>query len=309
MTTTPKKQVWFITGCSSGFGEQFVRQLRALGDDVVATGRNAETRLAHLKETGATILDLDVTAPQAELDAKFQQAIDIYGKVDVLVNNAGYIQCGAVEELTHEEMQRSFATNFHGPINLTRSALPHFRSKGEKGQGVIIYMGSQAGFYGEPAASAYCASKFALEGAVESLSKELAFLAPGIKPLLIEAGICSTEVMKNINHAPHRVDFWRPLNDACRVRGAGNYGNEPGNAVEVVSKVIQLAKGVGIGEGKEIPLRVPFGSDCLKILKEKIADINKVLEEWEGVARSVDFEGHSGPMPALPTSDEAKDIS
>lgn len=115
--------------------------------------------------------------------------------------------------------------------------------------------------------------------------------------------------MKNINHAPHRVDFWRPLNDACRVRGAGNYGNEPGNAVEVVSKVIQLAKGVGIGEGKEIPLRVPFGSDCLKILKEKIADMNKVLEEWEGVARSVDFEGHSGPMPALPTSDEAKDIS
>lgn len=95
-----RKQVWFITGCSSGFGEQFVRQLRALGDDVVATGRNAETKLAYLKDTGATIIDLDVTAPQAELDAKFQQAIDIYGSVDVLVNNAGFIQCGAVEELT-----------------------------------------------------------------------------------------------------------------------------------------------------------------------------------------------------------------
>lgn len=93
------KQTWFITGCSSGFGELFVRQLRALGDNVVATGRNVE-RLAHLRDTGATILELDVTAPQAELNAKFQQAIDIYGGVDVLVNNAGYIQCGAVEELT-----------------------------------------------------------------------------------------------------------------------------------------------------------------------------------------------------------------
>lgn len=97
---TKEQQTWFITGCSSGFGEQFVRQLRARGDNVIATGRNAETKLAHLKDTGATILELDVTAPQEELNAKFQQAIDIYGGVDVLVNNAGYIQCGAIEELT-----------------------------------------------------------------------------------------------------------------------------------------------------------------------------------------------------------------
>ena len=97
---SPKKQTWFITGCSSGFGELFVRQLRAQGDNVIATGRNADERLAHLRDTGATILELDVTAPQAELNAKFQQAVEIYGGVDVLVNNAGYIQCGAIEELT-----------------------------------------------------------------------------------------------------------------------------------------------------------------------------------------------------------------
>ncbi|KAL4879086.1 hypothetical protein BJY04DRAFT_194202 [Aspergillus karnatakaensis] len=297
---TASKQTWFITGCSSGFGEQFVRQLRALGDNVVATGRNAETRLAHLKDTGATILDLDVTAPQTELTAKFQQAIDIYGGVDVLVNNAGYIQCGVIEEITQEEMQRSLDTNFHGPINLTRAALPHFRSKGAQGQGLIIYIGSQSGFYGEPAASAYCASKFALEGAVESLSKELAYFAPGIKPLIIEAGIFSTEVMKNINHVPHRVDFWKPLNDACRVRGAGNYKNPPGNAVDLVSKVIQIAKGVGVAEGKEVPLRIPFGSDSVGFLKEKVAHLNAVLDEWEEVGRSTDFPGHTGPMKDLP---------
>ncbi|GKZ21325.1 hypothetical protein AbraIFM66951_010114 [Aspergillus brasiliensis] len=320
---TTEKQTWFITGCSSGFGEQFVRQLRARGDNVVATGRNAETKLAHLKDTGATILELDVTAPQAELDAKFQQAIEIYGGVDVLVNNAGYIQCGAIEELTSEDMKRSLDTNFHGPINLTRAALPHFRSKGEKGQGMIIYMGSQSGFWGEPAGSAYCASKFALEGmllllsawcftneadgetssitgAVESLSKELGWLAPGIKLLLIEAGIFDTEVMRNINHVPYRVNFYRRLNDASRVRGEGNYRNPPGNTVDLIDKVIQLAKGEGIAEGREIPLRVPFGSDSLGFLKEKARDMMRIAEEWEEVARSTDFPDHKGPMPDIP---------
>ena len=94
------KKTWLITGCSSGFGELFVRQLTALGDQVVATGRNAETRLAHLKDTGATIIELDVTASQAEINKKFQQALEAYGTIDVIVHNAGFIQCGAVEELT-----------------------------------------------------------------------------------------------------------------------------------------------------------------------------------------------------------------
>ncbi|KAL4902267.1 hypothetical protein BDW74DRAFT_186981 [Aspergillus multicolor] len=294
---TTSKQTWFITGCSSGFGTHFVRQLRALGDNVIATGRNAETRLAHLKDTGAMILDLDVTAPQAELNAKFQTAVDAYGAVDVLVNNAGYIQCGGVEELTQEDMQRSLDTNFHGPLNLTRAALPHFRSRGK---GLLIYMSSQSGFYGEPAGAAYCASKFALEGAIESLAKELSWLAPGIKPLLIEAGIFSTEIMRNISHVPCRIDFWKPLNDACRARGAGNYRHEPGDAGELVRKVIQIAKGAGVAEGREIPLRIPFGSDCVKTLREKIGQLERILDEWEGVARSTDFPGREGPMPDLP---------
>ena len=92
--------VWLITGCSSGFGEAFVHSILARGDKVIATGRNAGTRLAHLNETGAAILELDVTSPQAELDAKIQDAIKIYGKIDILVNNAGYIEIGLIEELT-----------------------------------------------------------------------------------------------------------------------------------------------------------------------------------------------------------------
>jgi NADP-dependent 3-hydroxy acid dehydrogenase YdfG len=91
---------WFITGCSSGFGESLVRQLRDAGDNVIASGRNAETKLSHLKETGATILDLDVTSSPEVIKAKTDEAWGIHDGIDVVVNNAGYILSGAIEELT-----------------------------------------------------------------------------------------------------------------------------------------------------------------------------------------------------------------
>ncbi|KAI0180362.1 NAD(P)-binding protein [Hypoxylon sp. FL1284] len=291
------KQTWLITGCSSGFGELFVRQLTVQGDQVVATGRNAETRLAHLKDTGAAILDLDVTLPQAEIEKKFKEAWDIYGTIDVLVNNAGYIQCGAMEEITQEELQLSFDTMVHGPINLTRAALPYFR---ERGSGWLLYMNSQSGLVGEPASTAYCASKFAIEGAVESLSKELAWLAPGIKPLIIESGIHGTEVMANLKHVTPRVPFWGPLNEATRVRALGNYQDPAGDAADMISKVIQIVKGTGIAAGREIPLRIPFGSDCVSELLAKTEQLQKIYKEWESVAASTDMEKGKKPMARLP---------
>ncbi|KAI0203829.1 hydroxybutyrate dehydrogenase [Astrocystis sublimbata] len=293
------KQTWLITGCSSGFGEELVKQLTALGEQVIATGRNAETRLAHLKDTGAVILDLDVTAPQAVINTKFQDALNAYGSVDIIVNNAGFILCGAVEELTQEELQLSLDTNLHGPLNLTRAALPLFR---ERGSGWLVYMSSQAGPVGEPGATGYCTSKFALEGAVESLTKELAWLAPGIKTLLVESGIFSTEVMKNMHHVDYRVPFWKPLNDSARIRGVGNYKRPPGDAVIMISKLIQIIKGTGVGEGREIPLRIPFGSDCLAEVRNKLRVLEKTYDEWESVAKSTDFADVEGPMPALPTA-------
>jgi len=93
--------VWLITGCSSGFGEAFVHDAMCRGDKVIATGRKADTRLTHLKDIGASILELDVTASQAELDAKVKEAIAIYGHIDVLVNNAGYVQTGLIEATTY----------------------------------------------------------------------------------------------------------------------------------------------------------------------------------------------------------------
>jgi NADP-dependent 3-hydroxy acid dehydrogenase YdfG len=100
MTGAMTPQTWLVTGCSSGFGELFVRQLRNAGDNVIATGRNAETKLAHLRDTGAKILDLDVSAPATEIKEKIDEAWGLYPNgIDVVVNNAGYILSGCIEEL------------------------------------------------------------------------------------------------------------------------------------------------------------------------------------------------------------------
>lgn len=134
------------------------------------------------------------------------------------------------------------------------------------------------------------------------MAKELAWLAPGIKPLIIESGIFNTEVMKNIRHVESRIPFWKPLNDAARIRGRGNYQNPPGDAVKMISAVIQIVKGTGIAEGREIPLRIPFGSDCLEVLRDKLQTLQKTYDEWESVARSTDFTGATKPMPDIPRS-------
>lgn len=135
------------------------------------------------------------------------------------------------------------------------------------------------------------------------MAKELAWLAPGIKPLLIESGIHSTEVMANLQHVTPRIPFWQPLNEAARVRCQGNYDDPAGDASTMISRVIEIVKGTGVAEGREIPLRIPFGSDCLSEMRKKIEELQKTYDEWESVAISTDFEKGKKPMARLPDSE------
>ncbi|KAI8627987.1 NAD(P)-binding protein [Xylariaceae sp. FL1651] len=280
-------KTWLITGCSSGFGELFVRQLRALGNNVIATGRNAEHKLAHLADTGASILDLDVIAPVPEIEAKMAQAWSLYPNgIDVVVNNAGYILSGAVEELKQEEIEHVFKTNFHGPLNITRALLPRLRARGN---GTLLYMSSQAGWHADPGAAGYCATKFALEGAVECLSKELAIFAPGIKVLIIEPGYFRTHAFSNINHVPARIPDYAQFNAEVRALEASIVGNEPGDAAKAVTVMIDLVNGTGVAAGKTIPLRVPLGSDGWERIRAKGDSLVKICDEWEEVAKSTDI--------------------
>ncbi|KAI1278544.1 hypothetical protein F5Y07DRAFT_387897 [Xylaria sp. FL0933] len=280
-------QTWLVTGCSSGFGEIFVRQLRALGENVIATGRHAETKLTHLKDTGAAIMDLDVSAPASEIETKMAEAWSLYPDgIDVVVNNAGYILSGALEEITAQELEDVMKTNFHGPMNITRSVLPKLR---EKGKGTLLYMSSQAGWHADPSASGYCASKFALEGAVECLSEELSLFAPGLKVLIIEPGYFRTAAFSKLTHAPPRVAHYASFNEAVRGVEAGTVGNEPGDAEKGVAIMIDLVKGTGVAAGRDIPLRVPLGSDGWGRIRAKCEKMIKICDDWEEVAKSTDF--------------------
>ncbi|CEI62373.1 hypothetical protein FVEN_g12065 [Fusarium venenatum] len=277
---------WFITGCSSGFGESFVRQLCAAGDNVIATGRNAQTKLFHLKDTGAAILDLDVAAPPEVIKAKIDEAWAIYDGIDVVVNNAGFILSGSFEEQTQEDLERSFQVNLHGPLNTTRAILPYFK---ERKSGTLLYVSSQAAWHSDPGASSYCASKFALEGAVECLAKELAIVAPTLRILIVEPGYCRTPVFDKVQYVTGGVPEYSQFNEAVRSGVATLSANSPGNPEVAVARMIELVKGTGFAEGKTVPLRVPLGSDCLGRVKAKCEETLEICNKWEDVARSTDY--------------------
>ncbi|KAI2616826.1 NAD(P)-binding protein [Hypoxylon sp. NC1633] len=280
-------QTWLITGCSSGFGELFVRKLRAGGDNVIATGRSADVKLAHLKETGAEILDLDISMTSEVIKARVEKAWSLYPDgIDVVVNNAGYILTGAVEEISPQDMENVMKTNFFGPFHITRAILPQLRAKGK---GTLLYMSSQAGWHGDPSAAGYCSSNFALEGMVECLSKELALVAPGIKVLLVEPGYFGTRAFHNVNYAHLRNETdYDQFNAGARAHIASVINNEPGDPDKAVDRMIELVEGTGMAEGKTVPLRVPLGSDGWEKVKTKCEETLKICEEWEGVARSTD---------------------
>ncbi|MER6900242.1 SDR family NAD(P)-dependent oxidoreductase, partial [Amycolatopsis sp. NPDC000740] len=168
MTEETDGRVWLITGCSSGFGRELAQAALAAGDRVVATARKPET-LAGLAESGGDRVRtaaLDVT-DTAQIDAAVRTALDAFGRIDVLVNNAGHGSVGAVEELTLPDLRAVLEVMFFGAVAMTKAVVPLLR---EQGSGTIVQMSSMGGLLAPPAFGAYCAAKFALEGMSEALA-------------------------------------------------------------------------------------------------------------------------------------------
>ncbi|KAJ5128685.1 hypothetical protein N7448_002402 [Penicillium atrosanguineum] len=296
-------QVWLITGTSSGFGAEFVKSAIARGDKVIATARNVE-KINHLKDIGAATMQLDVTASQAELDRKANEAISMYGRIDVLVNNAGYTQFGTIEESSHEEWFTQFNTNVFGTLNTTRSFLPHFRSNKS---GAIVFIGSMVAWDGVPIVGAYCASKAALHctypledmseipantvaDSVESLQKEVGPL--GIKTLLVEPGTFRTDLLAATNRksaqSKYAIADYKALTEAVENGFASLDGNQIGDPVKGVALIIDLVKGKNVAAGKEWPSQLPIGSDAVGVIRKKCEETLRELEQWEELAKSTD---------------------
>lgn len=163
--------VWLVTGCSSGFGLEFVLQIIARGDYVIATARDdyviatardlSKHGVMQLSFDDVPLLQLDVTASQESLNEKIAEAIKIYGRIDVLVNNAGYVALGGWEDLGYDGFVKQFETNVFGLLKVTNAVLPQMR---ERRSGTLVFMSSLSGWKGDEFCGAYAASKFAVEG-------------------------------------------------------------------------------------------------------------------------------------------------
>ncbi|RFU28749.1 hypothetical protein B7463_g7592, partial [Scytalidium lignicola] len=276
--------VWLITGCTSGFGEEFVHQILSRGDHAIATGRKLE-KLKHLEKAGASILQLDITDKQQSLNNSINEAINIYGRIDVLVNNAAYVAAGTLEDLRYEDILDQFDTNVFGTMKVTKAILPYFR---QKRSGTIVFIGSLAGWYGDAFTGAYSGTKFTLEGLVEGLSRGTAHL--GIRNLLIEPGMFRTKLLSsgNLKTAQTSIPYYEELFKSGDESLKRSDQAQRGDIKKGVKIILDLVRQEGCAANREIPLRFPLGPDTYNVMKTKCEETLKLLEEWEPVIKSTD---------------------
>ncbi|KAI1102879.1 NAD(P)-binding protein [Jackrogersella minutella] len=283
--------VWLITGCSSGFGELLTYQVLSRGDLVIATSRKLD-KIAHLRQAGAFTLELDVTHPQHGISDTISKAIDVYGRIDVVVNNAGYIVTGGWEDVEYDQLFAQFDTNVFGAFKVTRVVLPHLR---ERRSGTMVFIGSLSGWHGHAFVGPYAGSKFALEGLVESLSRETEVF--GIKTLLIEPGRFRTMLLSpgNLGVVPSTIPDYAEASKAHINGLAKEDRTQPGDTRKAVKIIVDLVRKEGCAEGKEVPFRFPLGTDCYNAIKEKCEDTLSLLKDWGHVINSTEHDLPSDP--------------
>ena len=264
-------KIWFITGASKGFGREWTEAALDRGDSVAALSRSATAFDDLVTKYGDAILplQLDVTDRAAVVDA-VQQAVDHFGRLDVVVNNAGYGLFGMVEEVTEQQARDQVEVNLFAPLWVTQAALPHLRAQGG---GHIIQVSSIAGVFSLPGLGLYHASKFGLEGFTASLAAEVKDF--GIKVTLIEPAGYATDWA-----GPSAVQAERsPVYDDFRgamARPAGKRG-DPGATREAILRIV---------DADEPPLRIFFGQGPLPVIKKEYAGRIAEWEAWDEVSQA-----------------------
>lgn len=284
MATNPDKsssRVWFVTGCSSGIGRALCERVLAGGETVVCTARRVETLddLVRRYPDRAIALPLDVT-DETSVKAAVEAAIARTGKIDVLVNNAGYGVIGALEEIPDEEIVRIFDTNVFGVIRVTKAVLPHMRARGA---GHILNVSSALGLITRAGYGVYSGTKFALEGITETLAQEVAPL--GIKVTILAPGSFRTDFRgaASLYQAPPMPPYDAILADFRRDLMEGD-GKQPGDPVRGAEAIVAVV------EAAEPPLRLAMGKQSAGGAKAKLAASAKQVDAWQTLSHSVDFD-------------------
>ena len=269
-------KVWLVTGSSRGLGREFVEAALSRGDKVAATARNTNGLDDLVTAYGDAVLPLamDVTDKAAVFEA-VKRAAEHFGRLDVVVNNAGYAQVGAVEELTEQDLRDQMETNLFGAVWVIQAVLPYLR---EQRSGHIVQLSSAAGLIAVPLGGAYNASKWALEGLNEALAGEVAEF--GVKVTIIEPGGFATRGGKNPDPlANGHLAEPNPAYDALRQRLAQFTGKQPaGDPAAAAQALLTLV------DADNPPLRVLFGQGFYPMIQKAYADRLKNWDDWQDLS-------------------------
>ncbi|KAF7549349.1 hypothetical protein G7Z17_g6435 [Cylindrodendrum hubeiense] len=285
-TDTP---VWFITGASSGFGKTIALEALDRGQRVIATARNVSS-LAELGAKGAHTMSLDVVADDSTIETKVAEAMAVHGLITHVVNCAGYILEGMIEESSTREIFDQFNVNVFGSIKVIRAVLPHLREATTPGLKVIANFGSTSSWTGWPSSSVYCSSKWAISGLTEGLAAEVAPF--GIKATVIEPGTFRTRFLapgsSGRQYAENHLPAYKPTRDMINGFMDSTHGAQLGDVGKGAKVIVDVLTTTNIGEGKEIPIRLLLGSDSVDFVRDKCVKTTALITEWEEVIRSTD---------------------
>lgn len=268
------KKVWFITGASAGFGKSFAEYAIQQGYHVVITARRLDKLelIKAIAPSQVAALKMDVNNND-EIAAAVQHTIAQFGRIDVLINNAGYGIVGAVEETPEAELRAQLETNFFGAVAVTRAFLPRFRLQGS---GAIVNISSLGGQLSFAGFGAYSASKFALEGISEALAAEVAPL--GIKVLIVEPGSFRTELAGSAMKYMPEITAYKDTVGQTRNFARGMDGSQEGDPLKAAAAIDKALA------AENTPLRLQLGEDAFNAIKQHSENLLKDLAEWEQVA-------------------------
>ncbi len=275
-----EKKVWLITGCSTGFGRELAKYLLQNGHRVVVTARDTSKvrDLVEINKENALAIPLDVTDKQQVKDSVIEAAAH-FGRIDVLVNNAGFGYFGAVEESDEAEVRSMFEANFWGLAEMTRAVLPSMR---EQKSGFIVNISSIGGFVGFPGVGYYNATKFAVNGFSEALKKEVDPL--GIRVILVQpSGFRTDWAGRSANDATNKIADYAETAGANQSSIRGYSGNQPGDPVRAAKAIVTAV------ESDNPPFNLLLGKAALKNARLKLDDLKNDFDAWAETSEGADF--------------------
>ena len=278
----PDRKAWFVTGAGRGLGIHIAQTALSAGHTVVATGRNPDrVRDAVGDHENLLTVELDITDPEAA-KAAAQAAVDRFGKIDVLVNNAGNFYAGYFEELGDGQFRAQMETNFFGPLNVTRAILPIFR---KQRSGQLITITSTAGLIGQEFVAAYAASKFALEGWMESIRFDLA--PYGIKVMSVEPGFFRTELLvegSSMIWPELSIEDYAARTSETINAWKGMHGQQGGDPSKLAAALVSLS------DSGDLPFRFIAGADAMAAVEDNLKTIQSQINAHRDLSAALAFD-------------------